>query len=113
LSTVERVVQFVSAHLYRAETRSAVAETAWAAATSGEARLSARPDDSVVGLVHAARARAVEMIAEGNHPSPIAVSALRNLDHAIYAALAEARVDDASSPTLTATADSPPHKHRP
>jgi hypothetical protein len=56
LSTVERVVQIVSANLYRAETRSAVAETAWAAVTSSDAHLSATPDDSVVGFIHAAQA---------------------------------------------------------
>jgi len=105
LSTVERVMQFVAAHLYRAETRSAVAEAAWAAVNSGDLALSTPSDDSVVGRIYAARAKAVEKIAEGTHPLSITESALRNLDHAIYAALAEARVEDASSPTQTTTAD--------
>jgi hypothetical protein len=112
LSTVERVMQFVSAHLYRAETRSAVAEAAWAAVTSGDADLSAAPDDSVVGRVSAARARAVEKIAEGAHPTSITESALRNLDHAIYAALAEARVENVSPPASTATVDAVRREHR-
>ena len=105
MSTVERVMQFVSAHLYRAETRSAVAEAAWAAETSGGTDLSTAPDDSVIGRVYAARARAVEKIVEGTHPSSITESALRNLDHAIYAALAEPGVEASSPPTPTATVD--------
>jgi hypothetical protein len=105
-------MQLVSAHLYRAETRSAVAEAAWAAVTSGDADLSATPDDSVVGRVYAARVRAVENIAEGTHPSSLTESALRNLDHAIYAALAEARVKEASSPTLNATVEATRREHR-
>lgn len=106
-------MQFVSAHLYRAETRSAVAEAAWAAVTSGDTELPDASDDSVVKLVQAARARAVKIIVQSKHPSSITASALRNLDHAIYAALEEARIVDASSPMLTASADAMRREQRP
>jgi hypothetical protein len=104
LSTVERVMQIVSAHLYRAEIRSAVAESAWASVTSADMDRAVPSDVSVVALVHAARARAVASIVEGKHPASITEAAIDTLDHAIYAALSEASTEDAVSTPQTTDA---------
>lgn len=105
MSTVERVMHIVSAHLYRAEIRSAVAESAWAAVTSVNTDRPAPSDASIVALVHAARARAVAKIIEDQHPASITEAAIDTLDHAIYAALSETRVEDALSPLQAGTPD--------
>jgi hypothetical protein len=91
LSTLQRVYQIVSAHLYRAESRSAVAEQAWADATAEDADRGDLPEEAVVGHVRLAQSRAVAAIAAGNHPHPITGAAVDTLDHAVYAAIAEIR----------------------
>jgi len=105
-------MQVVSAHLYRAEIRSAVAESAWAAETSEDTDRSAPPHASVVDRVHAARARAVVKIVEGKHPSSITEAAIDTLDHAIYAALSEARIEDAPPESQAKTVDATRPEHR-
>jgi len=112
LSTLQRVYQIVSAHLYRAESRSAVAEQAWANATAEDADRVDVPEESVVTHIRSARTRAVAVIVDGNHPASITESAIDTLDHAIYAAIAETHRDAVQSPSQGSEADSAQHERR-
>lgn len=107
VSTVQRVFQIVAAQLYRAETRSAVAEEAWAFVTAGEKNESDLPEQTIAAMVRAARARAVAAIVDGNHPPLMTESAIDTLDHALYGAMAEAGIESVSAPTQSDSQESP------
>jgi hypothetical protein len=112
LGTLQRVYQIVAAHLYRAEMRSPVAEDAWAAATAEDIEHADLPEKMDAAHVRAARNRAVDAIAAGGHPPSITESAIDTLDHAIYAATAEARAENDSSPPSSGGGDVQQHEHR-
>ena len=97
MSTLQRVYQVIAAHLYRAETRSAVAEEAWAMVTAGDLIESDPPEHAVVAMVRGARTRAVAAIVDGNHPPSITEAAIDTLDHALYTAMAEAGIANAGT----------------
>jgi hypothetical protein len=104
---VQRIYQIVAAHLYRAETRSSIAEEAWAMVTAGDLDESDLPDQTVVAMVRAARARAVAAIVDGNHPPLMTESAIDTLDHAMYTAMAEAGIANTAVPSQSAFQDKP------
>jgi hypothetical protein len=107
LSTLQRVYQIIAAQLYRAETRSAVAEEAWAIATGGDPDEPDLPDAAVAGKVRAARARAVAIIVDGNHPPVLTESAIDTLDHALYTATAGTDFESMAGPSQGALHDRP------
>jgi hypothetical protein len=107
VSTLQRVFQVVAAQLYRAETRSAVAEEAWAAVTAGDLNESDLPDQTIAVMVRAARARAVAAIVDGNHPPLLTESSIDTLDHALYAAMAESGIESGAAPSQSAFTDRP------
>ena len=90
MRTLRHVYQIVAAHLYRAESRSPVAEQAWLAASEGDAENADVPEEQVVAYIRSARTRAVAEIVNGNHPPSITDIAIHTLDHAIYTAVGDA-----------------------
>jgi hypothetical protein len=107
VSTLQRVYQIVAAQLYRAETRSAVAEEAWAAATAGDLNETDLPDQTIAAMVRAARVRAVAAIVDGNHPPLLTESAIDTLDHALYAAMAESGIESGAVQSQDSIHDRP------
>jgi len=97
LSTLLHVYRTVSAHLFRAQERSPVAEDAWARATL-DAEIHIESEDSTfLSRLDMTRSRAIAIIRTANLPSSAADKATAALDHAFYAAIAHVRQTDAAS----------------
>ena len=88
MSTLLHVYRAVSAHLFRAQERSAVAEDAWARSTL-DAEIHVESSDSTfLNRLASTRTRAIDLIRTANLPATLAEKAISALDHAYYSAIA-------------------------
>jgi hypothetical protein len=97
LSTLLHVYRTVSAHLFRAQERSVVAEEAWARATLDTEIHVESSDSTFLNRLDSTRSRAIDLIRTANLPATLAEKAMAALDHAYYAAIAHVRSSDMPS----------------
>lgn len=107
LTSLQRVYQVVEARLYRAETRSGVAEEAWSTVTVRDRREIDLPEKAIAAAVRAARTRAVAIIVDGKHPPSITESAIVTLDHALYAAALDTGIESVAASSQSAPQATP------
>lgn len=97
MTTLLHVYRTVSAHLFRAQERSPIAEDAWARATL-DADIHVESDDSTfLRRLDTMRLRAIDMIRTASLPTSVAAKATAALDHAFYEAISHVRQTDAAS----------------
>lgn len=99
MSTLLHVYRTVSAHLFRAQERSVVAEDAWARATFDTEIHVESSDLTFLERLDSTRSRAIDLIRTANLPATLAEKATSALDHAYYAAVAHVCSPD--SPTVS------------
>lgn len=97
MSTLLHIYRTVSAHLFRAQERSVVAEDAWARATLDTEIHVESSDSTFLNRLDSMRSRAIDLIRTANLPATLAEKATAALDHAYYAAIAHVRNSDIPS----------------
>jgi hypothetical protein len=97
LSTLLHIYRTVSAHLFRAQERSVVAEDAWARATLDAEMHVDSSDSTFLNRLDLTRSRAIDLIRTANLPTTLVEKAMAALDHAYYAAITHVRRSDIPS----------------
>lgn len=83
MTKLSRLFQLVSAHLYRMQNRSSVAEDAWERARPVDIAEPLKLDQTHIQRLNVARNRAIELIADGNHSPAERSRAIVAIDEAV------------------------------